>query len=144
VDLAVDEYPNTGASCTTFVWFKNYTYSCGTTGNLTNYTKWYSVARDHRVQDIVAIAIDGENNSWGSHRYEGEPVVIVWYKDGWASKGSPSDFDSVAALYRYTLPVLDPFYPAPQISDIIGMTVDGTHSRVYAWWRLEKPPRRTD
>ena len=93
--------------------------SAGSSDDLDKHRKPYrfSLPPGKLVNDIVGMAIDGENN-----------YNFVWFRDGTVSAGTSNDLDRFRKPYRYTLPA------GKTPSDIVGMAIDGENNYNFVWF----------
>ena len=117
-----------------FVWYKNYKYSAGISHDLSSIrspnTHTYTLPINPQTEspylpsDIVGMAIDGENNT-----------VYAWYKNSYASAGSPNNLGSKRDPYHYAL-AINPrngkeFKPA----HIRAIVIDGGINRTIVFYK---------
>jgi len=104
-----------------YTWYRNGTYSVGTSNDLDRYQKPLSsvIPGGYSVVDIRGIAISKSNK------------VYVWYANGTRSIGTPDKLD------RYEKPDKDKKVTLPNgkgMSNIVGIAIAKSNDRVYAWY----------
>ncbi|MBK7474850.1 MAG: hypothetical protein IPI11_02100 [Haliscomenobacter sp.] len=118
IDVAMD-----GENNHLFTWFVNGKVAEGKIGHVDCFKHQISYSMpasspSKTPSDIVAIAMDGQNNH-----------VFYWYRDYTYSVGSPDDLDKYKALTRYSLP--SGYTP----NDIVGIGFDDDMDRAGVLFR---------
>ncbi len=117
-----------------FVWYKNYKYSAGKTDALSSVRSPHNhtyvlpenpeTRMSYKPEDIVGMAIDGENNS-----------VYAWYRNNYVSSGSPSNLGSKRAPYHYDLAVNPRTGREFKPGHIKAIAIDGELNRTIVFYK---------